>query len=343
MGASAPLQATKLRSRACKVQTLSIAPPVVLLPTHLSEPMIMLRLLLTALIGLVALVPTRAQFQFPGYTPSQCLNAAAAALTGASDAKVVGALSVGISVPVGQAEIDLGMSLDDGKAPMWAYLVRSDELDTLAVIPLVRFLNQCATPPVEGLDPDFGDFEGVQFTPLPQNFVEGTALTGYLKANAEYAAWSAQNPDSAATIVLLATSDEDFMQFPAGTPFWALNWFTEDPEGLPFICLVHATTGLTICLGEDVVSVDDQGDAGRFAMAPNPATNDVVISLPGSWEGRSVRVDAVDLSGRSVALYAGAPSMPQLYLGTSGLAPGVWQVRITDGQTVSTMPLTVMH
>ena len=78
-------------------------------------------------------------------------------------------------------------------------------------------------------------------------------------------------------------------------------------------------------------------------MAPNPATNDVVISLPGGWEGRSARVDAVDLSGRTISLYAGAPSMPQLYLGTSSLTPGVWQVRITDGHTVSTLPLTVMQ
>ena len=301
------------------------------------------RIYIALLVGLLMATPSLAQFQFPGYLPSQCLDAAAATLTGAPDAKVIGAVAVGVSAPIGQTEIDLGMNMDDGTAPLWAYLVYSKELDTVSVAPLVRIFNNCTLPPVDDLDPGFDDTEGLQLVQLPDNFVEGTELTGKLKANGDYQEWAMAHPDSAPSVIVLATSDEDFLDFPAGTPFWAFNWFSGEPGGVPFLCLVHATTGQTICFGEDIVSVDDQGDNGVFALAPNPATSDVVVSLPEGWQGRNISVDAVNLDGRVVSLYAGTVSMQQLFLSTHALSTGTWQVRISDGHSVSTMPLTIMH
>ena len=300
------------------------------------------RLFFAILLCVFASLPVRAQL-FSGYLPSNCVNRAAATLTGASDATVIGILSVGVSVPIGGNDLFLGMDLDDGTSPVWVYLVSSEELDTIAVTPLVRIFNQCVTPPVEGLDPGFDDFDGLQQTALPETFLEGAELTGNVKANSDYQEWAVAHPDSSPSVIVLASTDEDFLGFPAGTPFWALNWVANEPGTLPFLCVVHATTGQTICFGEDVVSVDDQGERGTFALAPNPATQDVVVSLPQGWLGRNVSVDAVDLHGRTISLFAGTVSMEQLFLSAAALAPGTWQIRVSDGHTISTMPLAIVR
>jgi len=279
---------------------------------------------------------------FTGFQPNQCVTSARASIEGASDGQVVAILAVGATIELGPAPLNIGMDLTDGTSPLWVYLVYSQSLDTVAVVPFIRVLGSCTAPPLGDVAPDFGDTEGLRLVSVPANFVQGAALITALDANGDYATWKAAHPDSTPTITMLATTDEDALGFPAGTPFWALNWIGNEPDALPFICLVHATTAQTICFGEDIVSVDDQGKDGLFAMAPNPASDDLVISLPAQWINRSVSVDAVNVTGQRISLRERAPTTgPQIFVSTHALNTGTWMVRITDGQVVSTMPLVI--
>ncbi len=279
---------------------------------------------------------------FTGYQPQQCLTSAKASIEGASDGEVIAILSVGTTIELGPAPLNIGMDLANGTSPLWLYLVYSQSLDTVAVVPFIRVLGSCTAPPLGDVAPDFGDTEGLRLVPVPANFVQGAALITALDANGDYAAWKAAHPDSTPTITMLATSDEEAFGFPAGTPFWVMNWISNEPDALPFICLVHATTSQTICFGEEIVSVDDQGKDGLFAMAPNPASDDLVISLPASWLNRPVSVEAVNVTGQRVVLRDLSPTAgPQVFVSTHTLNTGTWMVRITDGRVVSTMPLVI--
>lgn len=288
-------------------------------------------------------VSASAQLGFPGYLPKACEGAAKNAIPGATDGKIVGILAVGIEVPLGNQGIFLGMNLDNGTAPMWVYLVQSQQLDTIAGVPLIRILNSCSAPPIDAptdLIPveDFGQLE------IPSNYLQGTELTGKIKANGDYVKFEAANPDSQPTVTFITTSTEEFMDFPIGTPFWSFVWLPADGAGIPFTCLVHATNGTTMCFGEDIMSVATDALEAGFSVAPNPSRESAVVNIPTSWIGSSVTVDAVSTTGEIVNLVNGGTVVsPQVFINTSSLASGMWSLRISNAHHIQTLPLSVIH
>lgn len=299
-------------------------------------------LVLTLSLALLSVSAT-AQFGFPGYLPKACENAAKSAIQGATDGKIVGILAVGLEVPLGDQGIFLGMNLDNGTAPMWVYLVQSQQLDTIAGVPLIRLLGSCSPPPIEAptdmipVD-EFGQIE------LPTNYIQGTELTGKIKANGDYVKFEAAHPDSQPTITFISTSTEEFMDFPAGTPFWSFVWLPTDGAGIPFTCLVHATNGTTICLGEDIMSVASDALEAGFSVAPNPSREQAIVNIPTSWIGTSVKIEAVSTTGEMVTLVSGGTVVaPQVFINTSTLASGMWSLRISNQQHIQTLPLSIIH
>lgn len=314
---------------------------------------------LVIMLLLAALTTTvSAQFSLPGYLPQQCAASASRSIEGATDGTIVGILAIGIPVPLGGTELNIGMSMDDGRSSAWIYLVKSDALDTVAATPLIRLLGSCTPPPIDGFDPGaFGDLGDAPTTPLPTTFLQGSELVGAVKANADYRDWAVAHPDSAPSFVVLSVADDQIPLFPAGTPFWLLNWIPGGFGGGPggpggpggsgggvFVCVVNAQTGETICFGDEVTSVQEQYSGGQLSVAPNPAHDVAVITVPESWLGRTVTMSATDVSGRSIPLLTGSTvRASSIVVPTTQLSAGVWCVRISDGSHWATVLLTIAH
>lgn len=285
-----------------------------------------------------------AQFQFPGYLPRACEATAKVAIDGATDGVVVGILAAGVEIPLGTTPLFIGMDLDAGTAPVWIYLVYSQQLDTVAVVPLIRLLGSCSAPPVDPGDLSDLGTEDFGRLPLPAGYLQGTDMTNKLKANADFIKFNAAHPDSQPTVSAISTSTEEFLDFPTGTPFWSLLWIPAGGEGFPFTCLVHAVDGTTICLGEEIMSVANEARDAGFSVAPNPSSEDAVITLPMSWVGSSVTVDAVDATGRIVNITnTSSLTYPQVFINTGNLSSGMWSLRISNHTAQQVLPLSVLH
>jgi hypothetical protein len=314
---------------------------------------------LVILLLLAALTTTvSAQLSLPGYLPQQCATSASRSIEGATDGTIVGILAVGIPLPLGGTELNIGMSMDDGRSSAWIYLVRSEALDTVAATPLIRLLGSCTPPPIDGFDPGaFGDLGDVPTTPLPTTFIQGSELVGAVKANADYRDWAVAHPDSAPSFVVLSVADDQLPIFPAGTPFWLLNWIPGGFGGGPggpggpggadggvFVCVVNAQSGETLCFGEEVTSVQERHTDVRLAVAPNPAYDIATITVPESWLGTTVSISATDVSGRTVPLLSNVTvRASSIMVPTSPLSTGVWSVRVSDGSHVATVLVTIAH
>jgi hypothetical protein len=298
-----------------------------------------------------------AQFQFPAYGPSDCAPTAKRALPGASDASIVAVLTAGISLPVGQSSISLGMSSKDGRSPLWIYIVRSESLDTVAIVPLVRIL-ACIAPPVDipldGLDPSlFGD------AALPDKFTSGQALIDALSADATFKEFRDKHPDSTATFALVSGSPIGGTEgLPISGALWIATWggalsdFTGGggggsggPPGGGLTCLHSIESGLTFCLDVPTVSVsgDEALDQG-IRIAPNPANDLGVLSLPMSWVGAKVTVDAVAATGTVYSIDHNARiDAPTMALNLSMLPQGTYALRLRTPQATVHVPVVIVR
>jgi hypothetical protein len=302
----------------------------------------MTRHVLAVIVVCLCATTLHAQLEFPAYLPSQCQPAAEGVIAGATDGKVMAVIGIGATVPVGPTEIKIAVNLETGRSPLWVYIVYSAALDTVTTVPIVRVLGQCN----DDLFPDPGtadQLEGIRFAPLPNGYLEGTALTARLKSDATFNAFRQQHPDSNATIVILATSDEQVLSYPAGTPFWLFTWVPAD-QSLGLTCVVHALTGETLCFGDDPTSVATEASERGFGIAPNPASADAIVRVPQEWIGRRITIDAVNSTGQIVPLVSEkqifAPVVP---INAGLLANGMWSLRVGDGHTFQTIPLSIVR
>ncbi|MBU3742096.1 MAG: hypothetical protein FGM24_07390 [Candidatus Kapabacteria bacterium] len=297
-----------------------------------------------------------AQFQFPAYGPSECVATAKRALPGASDASIVAVLTAGISLPVGQSSISLGMSSKDGKSPLWIYVVRSASLDTVAFVPLVRILACIAPPvdiPIQGLDPSiFGDVA------LPDKFTSGTALIDALGQDSAFSAFRSKHPDSTSTFAFISGSPiGDATGLPISGAVWVVTWggsLTDmgsggpgsgGPPGGGLTCLHSIESGLTFCIEAPVASVsgDEAADLG-IRLAPNPAHDLGLLSLPASWVGTTLTVDAIDATGTVYAIDHNARiDAPTMAMNLSMLPQGTYALRLRTPQATVHVPVVIVR
>lgn len=311
------------------------------------------------LVGLMFAASMSAQFQFPAYGPSECMGTAKRAISGASDAAVVAALTIGLDLPLGESAIPLGMSTKDGKSPLWIYIVRSEALDTVAFVPLIRLI-ACIAPPIDipipGIDPGlFGDVA------IPNTYASGSTLITALRKNATFEAFRKQYPDSSATFAMISGSP---IGAGTGTPisgaFWILTWGgllgggTGGGNGGPgggfggnagLTCLHSIETGETFCFDSTgVSSVADEAAAQGFSFAPNPAHDMGAVTVPSSWIGTVASVEAVDAAGTTMIIDPSARidamTMP---INLTSLPTGVYTLRLRTPRMTARLPVAIVR
>lgn len=153
---------------------------------------------------LLAATVASAQFSFPSYKPSQCMvTAQELAIEGTTDGKVIAIACAGIKVPLLGTELYLGIDMAQGTAPVWFYVVRSEQRDSVAGTALIRMTDVCSTPPIEDI-PDAADVGEYGEEAIPTTFIEGKELVDKVNANGDYVKFHAAHPDT------LPTAEEFF-------------------------------------------------------------------------------------------------------------------------------------
>lgn len=309
--------------------------------------------LLISLSAVVLIAGTAsAQLSLPTYEPGQCLSTAKNAITGATDGVVIGVVAVGIDIPIGATSLSLSMSSKDGKSAAWIYIVRSASKDTTAVVPLVRILFSCSPPPLPaGTElPADGITDGLGTLPLPDKFTQGAALITALKQSPKFVAFSTAYPDSSASLAVLTSAVEGVPGlFEAGKFYWILNWSTTGaPNQGPgafsgLLCVNNIATGETTCLDSaDFTSVAEYSRDERFAIAPNPAMETAVLTLPASLVGSVVDMEIISVTGANLPVarrrYVESPAM---VVDVSNLSSGMYSLVIRSATQNYVVPLAV--
>jgi len=302
--------------------------------------MLLIRILIVIALFAALSRPASAQLSLPSYLPSACVTSARNSFPGQTDGRIVAVVAVGVEFDLGIATVFLGMNMNDGKAPMWAYRVYSPTADSAIWAPLIRPLGSCTAPPVD-VPLDGSDLEGIGTTAIPATSIEGTAVVNAVKMNSEYIAFNTAHPDSVPLLTVLTVSTETFLTFPAGTPFWMLTWTGTQSQEEPFICLVQAENGQTMCFGGDVSGVHDEDIIAINAVFPNPATDVASLSVGPSAIGRSISIEAFSSSGERVVLSEAVTAVSQTFVvPTEKLSNGLWHIRITDATGASPLATT---
>ncbi|MBK9184303.1 MAG: hypothetical protein IPM83_14615 [Ignavibacteria bacterium] len=310
----------------------------------------MMRILLLLLVAVAAQVVASAQLGnlLSPFAPKDCLNEAKAAVGGtANNPRLVALMNAGVTVPLGTDIIDIGMDASTGKARLWYYVFIASAQDTVAAVPMVRLLVSCQDPTslAGGGAPEV-PIDGVSTIPLPATYVEGAALATALGGNSEYQRFRTAHPDSQPGVTVLTTSTEDALGFPAGTPFWVLNWADVTGGGgveQPFVCLVHSVTGQTLCGEQIIATVSEVNDPSVF-IAPNPVRDNALVNLPTSWIGRSVVIEAVSTSGAMIELSSiSALTSPVTTITSSMLSTGAYTLRARTSTEYVVLPMAVIR
>ena len=314
------------------------------------------RLLLAFTLCVLGISSVSAQFDLLSpFAPKDCFSAARTAAGGAAaNARLVSLISIGFPLAVDSTApaIDLSMSTKDGKARLWVYAFITGATDSIVTIPMVRLIIACQDARNllgGGQDVDI-PVDGIGNVPLPTNYIEGAGLMSRLNANTNYQQFRAAYPDSTPSLAVLTTSPEEAFGFPAQSPFWLINWAPFGPDGgpggdpnvIPFVCLVHATTGETIC-GTDIFTSVEVVVDGSVMVAPNPSVDQTSIMLPTSWIGSVVTIDAIAPSGEVLTLGSAIPvASPLLTVSTSTLATGSYLLRVHSPVANVVLPLRVV-
>lgn len=313
------------------------------------------RPVILAVAMLVLTMTASAQFAIPTYAPKDCFATAAKAITGATDGKVVAILGVGVDVPLGTTPVNIGMNSKDGKATMWLYIVRSVEKDTVALVPLIRLLGSCSPPPVQ-LPTDQFDATDAPVAGLPADFTQGQALVTALATSPKFTRFRTAYPDSNASLAVIATAEAGSggAAIADGNVFWLLSWNSQDsasvdttgnPPNVGLTCIHNVTTGETFCFDStDVTSVADEALAQGFAVAPNPSFEMAALTIPASWVGSHVSIDAVDMTGHvygmGTSLRLDGIALP---MNVTGLPSGMYTLVIRKPGYQIAIPMSVVH
>lgn len=290
----------------------------------------------------LATAVSTAQFGLGSYLPSQCQQKALEDLTGADDAIVVSIVNIGITVDLLGSDVDISMDMEKGTAVLWAYAVYSEKLDSLHLVPMLRLLTLCSVAPVDPGD-NGGLLDDVALSPVPDDFNEGTKMVGHITSDVDYVEWVKAHPDSTPTIVVLASSEEEFFGFPKDSPFWVLQWQSQGADG-SFICISHAESGETFCFQQPTTSVAAEASRAGFGLFPNPANNHAMLTVPHSWTGTRATVIVSDVTGREYTVaYNHLLTSPQIFIPLSDVPNGFWTVRVSNGHLMQTIPLSVVR
>lgn len=300
----------------------------------------------TILIMLPGLATAQIENLLAPFSPKDCESSARTRANNAGgNAKLIGLINIGLSVPLNDVMIDIGLNSSDGKAKGWYYIFTASPMDTVVFVPMIRLASICQDPTFLGLPP--ADFDSADFSksPIPSGYVEGKGLSDALKKSAQFVGFRTMHPDSQPSLSILTSTPEEILGFPINTPFWLLNWgpLGQDPGSNEFFqCIVHAVTGQAFCGDELITGVSEIADANVF-VAPNPVRDHANFGVPVSWIGQVVQIEMVDMSGRSVYSHTSqAITVPLISINTSELPTGSYVTRISTRSQGMTVNLRVI-
>lgn len=290
----------------------------------------------------LALVATSATAQLGGFLPKDCQAAALEEVVpGLPDARVVSIVNVGGVIPFGNTEISIGINPNDGKAPLWIYVIYSEAEDSIALIPMARLLVVCTSFADQLGDQALGLEPGeVLLDPLPSTYLQGSQYITALKTDDTYNAYRAANPDSVPVITALAKPVESIPGFDPNNHVWLMS-FAGASAGTNMTCVTDATNGQTVCVGDQVQSISEDAAKRGVMIMPNPATENAMSTMPAEWIGRHVNVDVFDTYGARVAADR-LPGTGMLTLPINGLSSGAYHVvlRVDNDRIVTPLVIT---
>lgn len=308
-----------------------------------------MRYLLLLIVAIAAPMIASAQLGnlISPFLPNDCLNAAKTAVGGSANSpRLIAILNGNANIQAGSDNIITGMDASTGKARVWYYLFIVSDKDTLAGVPMIRLIGACQDPSsLFGNAQIDAPIEDLTRIPLPTTYIEGTALATALGGNSEYQRYKTAYPDSQPNFTALSTTDVDLFGFPAGTPFWIMNWSAVAGSGsdVPFVCLVHAVTGQTLCGDQIIATVSEVNDPSVF-VAPNPVRDNALVNLPTSWIGRPVVIEAVSTSGAMIELASiSALTSPATTINSSMLSTGAYTLRARTSTEYVVLPMSVIR
>jgi hypothetical protein len=291
---------------------------------------------------LVALTATVASAQLGGYLPKDCQAAALEEVApGLPDAQIVAIMNIGGQIPFGNTSISIGINPEDGKAPLWLYVIYSESEDSISIIPMARLLVVCTSFADQLENPDFGIEPGeVLLEPVPTTYLQGSQYISALKTDATYNAYRAAFPDSVPLITVLAKPTETFPGFDPNNHLWLMS-FVSTRTGENMTCVTDASNGQTVCVRDEVNSVSDDAAKRGVLIMPNPTTDNAVSTMPAEWIGRHVNVDIFDIFGARVGSER-LPGTGMLTLPITGLASGNYHVvlRVDNDRIVAPLVIT---
>jgi hypothetical protein len=280
----------------------------------------------------VAFLPLLAAAQAPPFLPRQCeADALRSVREGMPDAQVIAISTISISLPLGPVTISVAFSPVDGRSGLWAYSLYSPSKDSTRLVPMTRILTCSDMSSLIPGDVGGGGFDLESTAPIPPGYLQGQALITALETNDTYKAYRRAFPDSVPTVVSLSTAPEAVGLYPAGTPFWVL-FFTGETAPENMTCFVHALDGVVECFSAPDY-VHEQAVAGTsstVAVAPNPAYDNAMLTVPQSWTGRRVDVLIIDAAGRQVASFSTIATVPALLLPIQHLSTGTYTVQLSS-------------
>ncbi|NQW29541.1 MAG: hypothetical protein HQ472_03405 [Ignavibacteria bacterium] len=300
------------------------------------------------LLGIMLCFGSNVQAQLISpFLPTDCVNAAkTAANAKIPNSQLIAIASIGFDVDVLGTNVYTGMKVETGLANVWIYVFRSTTpKDTAVAILQARALGSCIDPSsligATNLDIPLGNLGS---TPVPATYLKGTALFAALNSSNSFKAFHAKYKSAEPTVVALGTVEQSVPGFDVGTSAWLLTWSPDstDPSS-GMTCVVDSKTGKTFCLGDELLSVNEDPYTEDCKIYPNPAAEIVYVTLPGEMLNDFIRVDAINLTGEEFELFNGRSDNGQmLALNIRLLAPGAYTFRLRGLNTYRSIPLTVV-
>jgi hypothetical protein len=246
---------------------------------------------------------------------------------------MVGTLMASYDVEV-LGTISTEFQVDDGTANVWTYMFRekdnSENIVAMAVAK-VFILGYVSFPiPLEDLagipvDPGY---------PIPANWLDSDAFSSKLKEDDNFLTYyySASDPDNW-VIGLYVNTTIPFIEI--GQPYWGIVIYD---GGTEYACSMHATTQDFECTG--VVTVEEKQIVEVIAY-PNPAVDQLNVTLPEDIKRNHFQVKIVDILGNTIQVMDQNFVSNTLTLSVDNLNTGTYLIEIVSDEYIYTGKFTI--
>ena len=163
--------------------------------------------------------------------------------------------------------IPIEFDIDDGSAPVWAYVFRSESEDAIGTVLVVRLFGFQAF--LLG-DTPFPLPQVLQQVTTDGDYANSPKMVAQLKTNATFQQYQSDRPDASPSLVILGQLLGQDVPLPDGFPLAAPIWtvtYTGDGDAA-MTCFVASESGQTFCLrSNQSTSVAEDAATGTTGAA----------------------------------------------------------------------------